>query len=151
MDRRAFSTKICTSFDELIRSRQYRWRDREPERFRGLHVDRELEPLRPLDGQISRLRTAQDLRNVNAAAAEGLTDARAIAQQAASVRECGEERHAREPLLAGERREPCAVTEDHGRREDDDRSGSATSCCLQTSLELSQRTTDRKSTRLNSS
>jgi hypothetical protein len=44
------------SFDQLVRAQQHRRRDREPERFRSLEIDDELELRRALDRQVGRLR-----------------------------------------------------------------------------------------------
>ncbi len=52
------------SLDEFIHQNQQRLRDREPERFRGLHVDDQLELRRLFDGKVGGLRTLEDLVNV---------------------------------------------------------------------------------------
>src|SRR5262249_2040202 len=52
------------SFNDLIRSEQQRWRDREAESLGGPDVDHELELRRLLNGEVSWLRALQDLVHV---------------------------------------------------------------------------------------
>jgi len=49
--------------DDLVSAREDRWRDRQAERTRGLEIDDQVEPCRPLDGQITRPGTLENLRN----------------------------------------------------------------------------------------
>jgi len=55
-------TSVISSMDHLIGARQQRLRNREPKRFRSLHVDQQLEPGRPLDGEVARLGSLEDPR-----------------------------------------------------------------------------------------
>src|SRR5215212_176169 len=50
-----------SSFDHAVGAKQDRPRDRDPKRFRGLHVDHQLELGRPIDRQIPGCRALQDL------------------------------------------------------------------------------------------
>src|SRR5437016_3682940 len=70
------SSSDVYSLDDLIRSPQQRIRDRQAERLRGPRVDHELEFFRPLDRQLGGLGAAQDLSDVDATAAESLTQIR---------------------------------------------------------------------------
>jgi hypothetical protein len=49
------------SLDEFIRPQQQRPRDREPERLRGLKVDREFKPRGVLDREVTGPRTLEDI------------------------------------------------------------------------------------------
>src|SRR6266568_185570 len=89
------SSSDISSLDDLIGSPQQRFWNLQAERLRGPRVDRKLEFLRPLDWQVCRLGAVQDLSDVDATAAERLTQARAVGQQAAGVCELAEERHRR--------------------------------------------------------
>src|SRR5437867_4190722 len=106
------SSSAVYSLDDLIRSPQQRIRDRQAERLRGPRVDHELEFFRPLDRQLGGLGAAQDLSDVDATAAESLTQIRSIAQQAAGFGEFAKERHRWQALLAGEGGDACHVAVD---------------------------------------
>src|SRR5437870_10609894 len=106
------SSSDVDSLDDLIRSPQQRIRDRQAERLRGPRVDHELEFFRPLDRQLGGLGATQDLSDVDATAAESLTQIRSIAQQAAGFGEFAKERHRWQALLAGEGGDACHVAVD---------------------------------------
>src|SRR5262247_4463224 len=130
------SSREILSFDELIRPPQQRLRNGQAKRLRRLDVDHEIELLRQLDWQVRRLRAVQDLPDVNAAAAEGLTHVRPIGQQAAGFRKLGEERDGRQPFLASEAGDARPVMVDERRRENENSSHSIAACRLQRGVEL---------------
>src|SRR6266567_2608763 len=106
------SSSDMSSLDDSISSPQQRVRDRKAERFRGPHVDHELEFLWPLDWQVGRLDAVQDLSHIDATAAERLTQAGSVGQQAADVCELGEECHRWQTFVAGEDGDAFYVVED---------------------------------------
>ena len=71
--------------DHLVRPRQHRRRDRQPEGLGGLEVDDQLELGRLLDGQIPGLRTLENLVHVGGGTARQVGQIWPIGDEAASV------------------------------------------------------------------
>src|SRR5512134_1311728 len=81
------NVSAAASRDNFIRSRQYRVRDREPERLCSLRIDDQLERGGPLDWQVGGLGTLQDLVHVRGGTAESRGELRAVGQQTSIVHE----------------------------------------------------------------
>src|SRR5438132_4759148 len=77
----------ATSLNNLVRTLQYRLWDREAKRLGGLKVDHELELCTLLHGKVCRLRTPEDLVNVDASAPVGIFVAWVVAHQTAGLHE----------------------------------------------------------------
>src|SRR6266481_2756098 len=87
------------SLDHLVRAREERLRNRQPQRLRGLEIDNQLELRRLLHGQVARLGTAQDFVDVGSGAPELVRQARPIGHEKAGLRERSPDRNARQAVL----------------------------------------------------
>src|SRR4030095_13364347 len=74
------------SLDHLVCSLQYRLRDRDPDLLRGFEVDDQLELSCLLDGQITWLRTSEDLVHVGGGPPEALAKIGPVRHQATGLR-----------------------------------------------------------------
>ena len=88
-------------FDDPVRSPEDRRRDRQPERLRGLEVDDELKFRGLLDGEVSGLRTIENLVHLGCRAPKQILRLYAVSHQAAGVRKLREWIHSRQSLLRG--------------------------------------------------
>src|SRR6267143_4120921 len=108
------SPRAPRSFDHLIRPQQQgRW-DRQPKRLRGLEVDDQLEPRRPLDGQVAGLRTLYNLVHVGSGAPKIISNVRSIGHKAPGIHTLPVWEHRRQPVLCREVHEASSLTEEHG-------------------------------------
>src|SRR5215218_8023433 len=90
------------SFDDLVGARENRWRDRQPERLRGLQVDHQLESGRLLHRQVGGLGAFQDLVNKCRSAPEKHDKVWAVRDQAAIVRELAKAVNRWDPVASRE-------------------------------------------------
>src|SRR5438067_2596414 len=91
-----------TSLNDVIRPRQYRGRDREPEGLRGREVDHELELRNLLHGKVCRLRTPENLVHVDGRAPPILLGVWVVAHQTAGLHEEPSLAHCRQPVRNGQ-------------------------------------------------
>src|SRR5712692_6107234 len=89
----------ASSLDHLVRAREERRRNRQPQRLCGPEIDDQLELRRALYGQVARLGTAQDLVDVGGGAPELVRQARTIGHEEAGLRERSPDRNARQAVL----------------------------------------------------
>jgi len=68
------------SLNHLVGAEQQPLRDRDAERLRGFHVDRQLELCRPLDGKVRGLGTLENPIHVTGDSALEVANVRAIGQ-----------------------------------------------------------------------
>src|SRR2546427_12236157 len=88
--------------DHLVRQDQERWWHRDPERLGGLEIDDQLELHRLLDGQVSGLAALQNLVHVGGGAPVEIGVIRAVAHEAASLRDLPPPEHRRQPVRYGQ-------------------------------------------------
>ena len=98
------------SWDDLIRSQEHRWRDRDPERPSGLEVDDQIEFRRTLDRQVARLGAFEDTIHLARHAAEHLDDVGAVGHESAVVHKGLELVDSGQPIPGGELNQLFAVS-----------------------------------------
>src|SRR5262249_43720627 len=74
------------SLDHLVGAAEKPWRDRKPERARGLHVDDKLEGRGDLDRQVGGIGALENAPGIAPDLAIGFADARAVARETARRR-----------------------------------------------------------------
>src|SRR6266404_5040112 len=100
--------------DHLIRPLQERRRDGQAKRLGGLEVDDQLEPRRPLDGQVAGLRTLENLVHVGSGAPKIISNVRSIGHKAPGIHTVPVWEHRRQPVLCREVHEASSLIEEHG-------------------------------------
>ena len=81
----------------MVRTRQHRLRDRQPQRLGGLEVDDQLEFGGLLDGQIRGFGSSENLVHVAGRTAVQIAKVRPIGHEASSLRKFPKEKHCRQP------------------------------------------------------
>src|SRR5207248_11121790 len=90
------------SLDHLIRPRQQRGRDGEPERLRGLEVDDQLELRGLLDGKVCRLGAFEDPIYIGGTSFAALPDIRSVEEEHACASSVWLSGQARQSIFDGE-------------------------------------------------
>src|SRR5438034_5060359 len=109
--------------DDLIRPREQRLRNRQPERLCGLEVDDQLELPRLLDGQVSGLGALENLVDVGDGVPEHVETVRPIGQKATHLRVLAQPIDRWQTVPGREVFDSCSVVLEHGVYENDDRAG----------------------------
>src|SRR5439155_21860871 len=93
---RDFITQGRGLLDHVVRPKQHRLWDGQPQSLRGSEIDHQLELRRLLDGQVGRLGALQDLVYVGGRPPEHVPNAGPVRQQAASLGGLNRCRHGRQ-------------------------------------------------------
>src|SRR5215467_2236882 len=128
------------SFDYLVGKQKERVRDREPNCFRGLEVDGQLEFDRLLHGQVGGLGALQDLVHVPSRAPEQVRLARAVGHQSPGAHVLAQLIHCRQPVLRHEVHDPCDTDLVDWFGGHPERIGALLHHCCECGLELDART-----------
>ena len=131
----ALQQVLPASFEYYVGTHEDRFRDGDPEGFRGLEVHDQLEPRWALDGEVGRLGAAQNPTNVTAATAKHIGKVRPIRDESACIYMSPVKVYCGQASLLREIFDLCSVSEAERVRQNDESVSAPILCHVESAVQ----------------